>query len=121
MPAGDAMHSRLIVTDRKRSTDALVGQYDTGFNVRCWRRRKVRTLLIAVVSVFTTFSFLFLSSAYDEGGTIHVPALFKPTTYEIVPGYFAQSLNSTDDDTFDYVGLPFGCANFVDHVEFRSS
>ena len=107
MPDVDAIQSRLKVTDRKRSTDALVGQHDTGFNVRCWRRRKVRTLIIAVVSVFTTFSFLFLSSAIDGGGTIHAPALFKPTTYEVVPGYFVQSLNSTDDATFDYVGLPF--------------
>ena len=113
--------SRMTVTALKRSTDALVGQHDTGFNVRCWRRRTVRTLLIAVVSVFTTFSFLFLSSATDGGGTIHAPALFKPTTYQIVPGYFAQSLNSTDDATFDYVRLPFGRANFIDQVEFRSS
>jgi hypothetical protein len=106
MPDGDAIQSRLTVTDRKQYTDALVGQHDTGFNVRCWRRRTVRTFLIAVVSVFTTSSFLFLSSAFDGGGTIHVPTLVKPTTYEVVPGYFAQSLNSTDDTTFDYVGPP---------------
>jgi hypothetical protein len=111
----------MTVTDRKRSTDALVGQHDTGSDVRCWRRRKIRTLLVALVSVFATFSFLFLSSAIDGGGTIHAPTSFKPTTYEVVPGYFAQSLNSTDDTTFDYVALPFGRANFIDQVEFRSS
>lgn len=106
MPDDDAIHSRLTVTHHKRSSDGLVGEYDTSFHVRCWRRRKIRTLLIGLVSVVTTFSFLFLPSVIDGGGTIHAPALFKPTTYEVVPGYFAQSLNSTDDATFDYVGPP---------------
>jgi|SRR5277367_3612657 hypothetical protein len=104
MPNGDATHWRLTVTDHKRSiTDGLATQSENGCHVRCWRRRKSRTLLLALFSVFATFSVVSFSSVIDDRVIVHVPSLFKPTTYEVVPGFFTQSLNSTDDTTFDYV------------------
>ena len=46
---------------------------------------------------------LFLIANLQQRPLESTPKLFKPTTYEIVPGFFAQSLNSTNDATFDFV------------------
>jgi len=48
---------------------------------------------------------LFLIANLQQQPLESTPKLFKPTTYEIVPGFFAQSLNSTNDATFDFVPL----------------
>ena len=61
-------------------------------------------LRLALFTVLAAASFLAMSSSLRiPSAVLDSPWLFKPTTYEIVPGFFAQGLNSTNDTTFDFV------------------
>ena len=55
---------------------------------------------MAVSALLATLVLLLVSCCRVKASA---PALFKPTLYEVVPGFFAQSLNSTNDTTFDFV------------------
>lgn len=65
----------------------------------CGGRRVQRTITMAILSLLATAAVLLLSGRVSVG----VPGLFTPTSYEVVSGFFAQSLNSTSDATFDFV------------------
>ena len=72
------------------------------------RRRGLHNFLIAIFSALATVSILLFSDTFLGTPTpTTAPELFKPTTYQVVPGFFAQSLNSTNDATFDFVWTPF--------------
>jgi hypothetical protein len=72
---------------------------------RLVRRRQPRFIATLFVSAFlATFFFLIVSDSAKA--TARLPTRFKPTRYEVVPGFFAQSLNSTDDTAFDFVLHP---------------
>jgi hypothetical protein len=66
-------------------------------SARSLRRRIIWTTLASFLITY------FLFSSVGRTSRNHVPALFKPTKYEVVSGFFAQSLNTTDDSTFDFV------------------
>jgi hypothetical protein len=70
------------------------------------RLRLFRTVFDAVLIGLVVFlagaSIWFVSSRISILPT-NSPRLFKPTSYDVVPGFFAQSLNSTDDGDFDFV------------------
>lgn len=71
------------------------------------RRRGLHNFLIAIFSALATVSILVFSDTFLRTPTpTTAPGLFKPTTYEVVPGFFAQSLNSTNDETFEFVWTP---------------
>ena len=65
-------------------------------------RRRLRPLFIALVGALAVASILAVSPRVQEPTAADKPKLFKPARYEVVPGFF-QSVNSTDDTTFDYV------------------
>ena len=68
------------------------------------RRRCLRTISM---SVFATLAILLLFTTHGTQVTVNGPTRFRPTTYETIPGFFAQSLNSTDDEAFDFVLTQF--------------
>lgn len=70
------------------------------------RHLQPRFIATLFVSAFLATVF-FLIVSDSTNATAPLPTRFKPTRYEIVPGFFAQSLNSTDDVTFDFVFLRF--------------
>jgi hypothetical protein len=63
-------------------------------------RLRWRIVLMTVSALVATLVLLLVSCC---GVKASAPVLFKPTSYEVVPGFFAQSLNSTKDTTFDFV------------------
>ena len=66
-------------------------------------QRKTRITLVVLFGVIMTASLL-LCVCYTGGNEPRNAAvLFKPTNYEVVTGFFAQSLRSTNDGTFDFV------------------
>jgi hypothetical protein len=67
------------------------------------RRRLYTALFLGFFSVLATFSIFLLSRCTNESTIVHAPVLFKPISYEVVQGLFAQSLNSTNDTSFDFV------------------
>ena len=73
-----------------------------------------RTITIALLSFLATTACISLFSTFGEKPVSSIPRVSVGFTsieseaeyvyeYEVVPGFFAQSLNSTDDATFDYV------------------
>jgi hypothetical protein len=71
------------------------------------RRRSLHNL-IAIFSALATISILVFSDTFLATPTsTNTLRQLKPTKYEVVPGFFAQSLNSTDDVTFDFVWTHF--------------
>lgn len=71
------------------------------------RRRVLHNFLIAIFSALATVSILLCSDTFLGTPTpITASGLFKPTSYEVIHGFFAQSLNSTNDTTFDFVWTP---------------
>ena len=71
------------------------------------RRRSLHNL-IAIFSALVTISLLVFSDTFLATPTsTNTLRLFKQTKYEVVPGFFAQSLNSTNDVTFDFVWTHF--------------
>jgi hypothetical protein len=71
------------------------------------RRHCLHAISRVILSVLATLAILLLFTTHGTLVTVNAPTLFKPTTYETVPGFFAQSLNSTDDETFDFVLTQF--------------
>src|SRR5579862_709399 len=65
-------------------------------------KRVQRTLTISLLSLLATIACVVL---FSRRKVVGVAGLFTPTSYEVVPGFFAQSLNTTDDITFDFVPL----------------
>lgn len=63
-------------------------------------KRFRRTITMAILSLFATLACVVTFSRRAIAGG---PGLFAPTSYQVVPGFFAQSLNSTNDSTFDFV------------------
>jgi len=63
--------------------------------------RRRRPLFLVTVALLVACALTLLSASFDA--TRDAPSLFKPSKYEVVPGFFAQSLNGTDDSTFDFV------------------
>ena len=82
------------------------------------RSRRVRPISTAIFSVLATAGFLLLSASFHNQVAVDISLLFKPTTYEVVPGFFIQSLNSTDDANFDFVRPNFRCANWQAQSNF---
>src|SRR5438046_6831148 len=71
------------------------------------RPRCLRTLLIATFSTLAVASFLlFSSSSFDRLSPVIAQEQVKSITYELVPGFSAQSLTSTNDATFEFVWTP---------------
>lgn len=123
MPDGDCIHSNLINTSQKWSSDVNCS-HNGDSNHLCWgQRRKVRTLSLALLAVLATFFFLFFLSSTIDGQRPKTYTLVsvKPTKYEVVPGFFAQSLDSTNDTTFDYVVPREFALNIIEIVKFWSS
>ena len=85
--------------------------------IRCCRRRSLAQLFLAFVGALIITSVLFVPSHKRTAANLYL--LFKPTTYEVVPGLFAQSLNSTDDSTFDFVSSSASIPDHIEELKFR--
>lgn len=83
----------------------------------CCPRRNLAQLFVAFIGALVITSVLFVPS--HERTAANLYSLFKPTTYEVVPGFFAQSLNSTDDSTFDFVSSSASITDHTEELEFR--
>jgi hypothetical protein len=66
-------------------------------------RRRIHAFSIVILSALATVAFLVFSTPLYKQAILHFHAGFKPTTYEVILGFFAQSLKSTDDFAFDWV------------------
>ena len=66
-------------------------------------KAKFYTAFLAVSILLTVLLLPVITPSRRLFGKSNVPRLFKPTSYGVVHGVFAQSLNSTDDAAFDFV------------------
>ena len=78
------------------------GGYDSVRNPTYQPKTRI-TIVKALFSVIITVSLLLCVCFTGGNEPRNAPVLFKPTNFEVVPGFFAQSLRSTDDVTFDFV------------------
>jgi hypothetical protein len=97
---------RPLISSAEKNQSALeLGTDPYGLNPGPCRKQRYQTIIIASFSALATLLFLFYGS-FRGNAAVLAPSLFKPTSYEVVPGFFAQSLNSTNDTIFDFVFLP---------------
>ena len=104
LPLSDPIYSKEHLFDEKSASNV----FSVVENLPPVRRRRLYSLVIAIFGVLVTTLFVLFSDTSSCGPSpIVAQGLFKPTMYEVVPGFFAQSLNSTNDATFDFVWTLF--------------
>jgi hypothetical protein len=89
-----------------KQTALELGVEPSGLDPRPCRRQRYQTIIIAFFGALATVFFIFYSGSKRNAVAL-APSLFRPNAYEVVPGFFAQSLNSTNDTLFDFVILVY--------------
>jgi hypothetical protein len=89
-----------------KQTTLELGVEPYGLNPRPCRKQRYQTIIIAFFSALATVLFIIYSGSKGNAVAL-APLLFKPSAYEVVPGFFAQSLTSTNDTLFDFVILVY--------------
>jgi hypothetical protein len=105
-------------TDKKE--DFLEFSPDSDHSDPHYSRRRKHQTSIVILSSILAIVFIFLCQCSDKIPSVQGPSLFRPTAYEVVPGFFAQSLTSTNDSLFDFVTSFVHHANGLDEIQFRT-